>query len=114
MARSLDKYSYLIVLGILFLAGCSSTSGNVGQVQSYAFTQSEAPWIKNGEPIEFEGAFWYPQDGIEVLLDSEVNFLGEYKGVAFFSDKVDVRPYKRLYTKFGRNQFRYYEKQKNQ
>ena len=44
------------------------------------------------------------------FLDSEVSVVGEYQSVQFFIDKVDVRPYERLYTKFGRNKFRLFEK----
>ena len=93
-----------------FVAGCQSTGGNVGHVQSYSMTAIEAEWIRNGEPMEFEDELWYPVDDIESFLDSEVSVVGEYKGVQFFIDKVDVRPYERLYTKFGRNKFRLFEK----
>jgi len=70
----------------------------------------EAEWIRNGKPIEFEGEFWYPQDAIEVLLDQEVYLVGEYKGVQFFIEKSDVRPYKAVFTKFDRNKFRVFRK----
>ena len=101
----------LMAVGLLivFVAGCHRASGNIGQVQSYAILASEPEWIRNGEPIVFEGEKWYPQDGTDGLQDAEVLLLGEYRGVSFFIDKEDVRPYKRLYTKFGRNKFRYFE-----
>ena len=105
-----------VSLYLIFLAGCNSISGaggNVGQVQSYPAVSIEAQWIRNGEPIEFANELWYPQDGVETLLDSEVYLLGEYKGVQFFAEKIDVFPLERIYTKFGRNKFRYYEKHKN-
>jgi hypothetical protein len=70
---------------------------------------SESEWIRNGEPIEFEGKAWHPQDGIESLQDSEVLLMGTYRDVRFFIDKLDVRPYDRLYTKFDTNKFRYFE-----
>ena len=92
------------------LAGCVTTQGNVGQMSNYAVPIDEAEWIRNGEPIEFEGELWYPQDGFDVFLDNEVLKLEEYKGVEFFVDRTDVRPYNRLYTKFDRNKFRYFEK----
>jgi len=99
-----------IFLFFLF-SGCqSATPGNVGHVHSYPIPSVEAEWIRNGEPIEFEEALWYPADDVEVFLDSEMSQVGEYRGVPFFIDKFDVRPYNRIYTKFGRNQFRYYEK----
>ncbi len=102
----------LIMAAIAVGAGCtgSSTQGNVGTFQRYTFTAVEPQWIRDGEPIEFEGEKWYPQDGMESLEDSEVSLMGEYKGTQFFIDKLDVRPYARLYTKLGRNQFRFFEK----
>ena len=101
----------MTLLSILLLVGCFSTEkGNVGRFQSYPIPSIEAAWIRNGEPIEFEGELWYPADGVESLMDSEVQILGEYKGVQYFADKVDVRPYQRLYTKFENNKFRYYKK----
>ena len=73
---------------------------------------SEAEWIRNGEPVEFEGERWYPQDGIENLLDSEVYQVGEYRSVPVFVEMTDVKPYDRLYTKFSKNKFRFFEKKK--
>ena len=104
---------FSVLIFTLFLTGCLSSQGNIGQVQSYAVPLVEAEWIHQGEPIIYEDEKWYPQDGTESLLDGEVYFLGTYKDVQFFSDKEDVLPLKRLYTKFGRNKFRYYEKKEN-
>lgn len=98
---------------LMILAGCHTIEGNSGQVQSFGAPSLESKWIRDGEPIEFEGFNWYPSDGIELFLDSEVRLIGEYRGVQFFVDKQDVRPYNRLYTKFARNQFRYFEKREN-
>ncbi len=107
MAQKLKISSLLF---IFFIFGCK-TQGNVGSLQSY--TISEEPlWIRNGEPIEFEQQSWYPADGVESLLDSEVQLLGEYRGTQFFVEKIDVRPYNRLYTKFGRNKFRIFQLKK--
>lgn len=88
--------------------GCAQNVGNTGQVYSFPVASVEAPWIRNGEPIEFEGLRWYPQSDVEVFQDFEMLPLGEYRGVPFFAPKVDIRPYKRVYTKFGHNQFRYF------
>lgn len=101
-----------LIFSLLFVTGCVTKTGNVGNLQSYSAPALEAKWIRDGEPIEFEGALWYPADGIESLMDSEVYHIGEYKGAQFFIDKLDVRPYERLYTKYGKNQFRYFEKEK--
>ena len=103
----------LVLLLTVIFPGCtSSQNGNIGNLQSYSTPVKEADWIRNGQPLEFEGEMWYPQDGIESLLDAEVLLLGEYQGVQIFVDKQDVRPFNRLYTKFNKNQFRYFEKQK--
>lgn len=98
-----------ILLSLSFFVGCS-TSRTFQEQQIYSFYFPEPQWIRSGEPIEFEGELWYPQDGAEGLLDSEVLLMGEYYGVEFFIDLLDVRPFNRLYTKFGRHQFRYFEK----
>ena len=95
----------ITLIAALFCVGCQTTGGNIGRLQSYPTTSIEAEWIRNGEPITFEEEQWYPADSVEGFLDSEMMPIGTYKDVRFFIDKVDVRPYKRLYTKFGRNQF---------
>jgi hypothetical protein len=103
----------VIVLGLL-MAGCvRMKSGNDGQLQSYAAPTVEAGWIRIGEPIDFDGRKWYPQDDTESLLDSEVYQVGENKGVPIFVEKIDAKPYDRLYTKFANGRFRYYERMKN-
>ena len=94
----------------IILGGCFTTKGNEGDMNKFSTPKIEADWILNGEPIEFEGESWYPQDGFDILLATEVYRIGEYKGVEFFVDRTDVRPYNRLYTKFGQNKFRYFEK----
>jgi len=100
----------VILCAIFATAGCQSTSGNTGRKPNYALSSIEAEWIRNGEPIKFEGELWYPADGIEGFLDSEMRLMGTHQGVEFFIDKVDVRPFNRLYTKFGKNKFRFFEK----
>src|SRR3989338_4184938 len=111
---SSDLYRlWSVVYGLLWLVGCAQAPGNVGNLQSYLVSSVEAQWIRDGEPLEFEGERWYPADGTEGFLDAEVYSLGEYRGVQFFADKVDVRPFERLYTKFGKNRFRYFERSKS-
>ena len=110
----MDMKGATLITLLLFLSmvGCQSAGGNVGHLQSYPMKATEAEWIRNGEPIEFEDESWYPADDIESFLDSEVSLVGEYQDIQFFIDKIDVRPYERLYTKFGRNKFRFFEKRK--
>ena len=105
----------MVILAVtFFLTGCQTTGGNVGDLKSYPITSIEAEWIRNGDPIMFEEELWYPVDSVENFLDAEMMLAGTYKDVRFFIDKVDVRPYDRLYTKFGRNQFRFFEKRKKE
>ena len=109
----------LLKAGILIfffsvMTGCVTASmSNSGQMGMYSAPEEEAEWIRNGEPIEFDGKLWYPQDGTENLLDSEMYLMEEYRGVQFFAEKTDVKPYDRLYTKFSRNHFRYFEVKKD-
>ena len=101
-----------VLLGLALLAsGCGHTKGNAGNLQTYVIPKEEPLWIRQGDPLVFEGRRWYPQDNVEVLKDSELRPLGEYRGTQFFVEKVDVRPYRRLYTKFGPNLFRVFEQQ---
>ena len=107
----IQKYMIVILGGTLFVsaAGCqTTTAGNDGQLQSYSFASVEPQWIREGEPLEYEGSLWYPADDTETLLDTEVTVMMEYRGMQVFIEKVDVKPYDRLYTKFGKNRFRYY------
>ena len=104
----------MVGFGLLFivLSGCAGkVKGNVGHMENYRVSSKEAEWIRNGEPIEFEDKSWYPQDGFDILLDAEMILLGEYREVQFFAQKLDIRPFNLLYTKFGRNKFRVYRKQ---
>jgi len=108
-----------LCLGLLFIltgfsGGCSSLNlGNSGQVQSYPAPVIEAGWIREGGPIEYDGYKWYPVNDYEVLQDSEVFQITEYKGVQVFVEKIAVKPYERIYTKFDKNKFRYYERHNN-
>ena len=104
----------LLFMFIGFLSGCASmNSGNNGQVQSYPYPAIEAVWIRGGEPIEYDGSRWYPVNDYEVLQDSEVFQISEYKGVRIFVEKTAVKPYERIYTKFDKNKFRYFERNDN-
>ena len=104
----------LMFIFIGFLGGCASVnSGNNGQVQTYPSPVIEAGWIRDGKPIEYDGSRWYPVNDYEVLQDSEVFRIGEYKGVQIFVEKIAVKPYERLYTKFDKNKFRYFERKDN-
>ena len=106
-------------LGLMFmltgsLTGCSTLgSGNNGQVQSYPSPVIEAAWIRNGEAIEYGGYRWYPVNDYEILQDTEVYQVAEYKGVQVFVEKIATKPYARIYTKFDKNKFRYFERHEN-
>ena len=103
---------WFIIIG--FLGGCTTVSpGNDGQVQSYTAPVIEPEWIRNGEPIEYDGNKWYPVNDFEILQDSEVFQIAEYKGVQIFVEKIATKPYERIYTKFDKNKFRYFERRDN-
>ena len=104
----MNKIFLFVLCFVLF--GCMHLEQNVGNMAKHAIPDIEADWIQNGEPIEFDEHLWYPQDRFDILLDSEVYFKGEYLGVNFFVEKSDVRPYNKIFTKFGRNKFRVYKK----
>ncbi len=70
----------------------------------------ESQWIRNGEPIIFEDEAWYPKDVIENLKDEEMLLIFTYNGEKVYIEKREVRPYNRLYTKFGKYQFRLFER----
>ena len=98
-----------LIYASIFLMGCQSVP--VAKEHPWGSrAPTEAEWIRNGQPIEFEGELWFPADAIENLLDSEVYLVGEYRGVQIFVEFADVRPYNRLYTKFAKNKFRFFEK----
>jgi hypothetical protein len=104
------RIGLLICVLLLFLfwgAGCATSS----EIKpGYSDAGLEAQWIRDGQPLEFENEWWYPTDFMETFLTDEVYPLGEYKGVQFFADKADVRPYQRLYTRFSRLKYRVFEK----
>ena len=106
------------VLAVVFLVlGCcscvSSSQGNSGLLQSYAAPVIEAGFIRNGEPIIYEAQQWFPVRDTENLLDTEVYQIGEYRDVQIFVDKLDIKPYERIYTKFAKGKFRYFVRPKN-
>ena len=104
----------LCLLSASFAGGCASVStDNDGQIQSYPAPVIEAGWIRDGEPIEYDGNKWYPVNDYEVLQDSEVFQIAEYKGVQVFVEKIDTKPYERIYTKFDKNKFRYFERRED-
>jgi hypothetical protein len=70
----------------------------------------EAQWIRMGEPIIFEDEAWYPTDDVENLLDQEVIIMGLYREIPFYIEKRDVRPFNRIYTKFGYHKYRVFLK----
>lgn len=104
--RKIYPYSYLVMF-LLVLSGCVTS---LERKEIYPLPVIEAEWIRNGQPLEFEKTLWHPVDIVENLLDDEVYLLGEYRGTQFFAEKADVRPYQRMYTKFGKHKFRVFEK----
>ena len=106
------KTFFLLIISIM-LFGCSPVKENARATGVFAVPEQEARWIREGEPIKYEEKLWYPQDRLDILLDSEVYYEGEYRGVPFFVEKVDIKPYSRILTKFGRNRFRVFRPKKD-
>jgi hypothetical protein len=104
----------MVIVVVVFLSagGCVTTPVRKQQGVHFVAPVKESEWIRNGEPVEFEGEMWYPQDDIEILEDSEMLLIGNYEETQLFIEKVDVRPYNRLYTKFGQHKFRIFKKLK--
>ena len=102
------------IFGIIFislaLGGCALSDKNATTAESWSYPLSEPDWVREGQPIDYDGAKWFPTRDVENLLDSEVYPLGEYKGVKFFFDRTDIKPFERIYTQFGRNRYRAFEK----
>jgi hypothetical protein len=112
--RTIKSYfAFFSLVIIIFLLGCTGTLTRASKDRPYPFSEVEASWIQDGQPIVFENEAWNPKDDVDVLTDQEVFLLGEYQGVQFFVEKADVRPYNRLYTKFAENRFRIFTKNKN-
>ena len=109
------RFLGVVLMMVLLCSSCTSInqSNNNGLLQSYAVPVIEASWIRNGEPIVYEGQQWIPVRDTENLLDTEVYQVGEYKNVQIFVDKSDVKPYERIYTKFAKGKFRYFVRPKN-
>ena len=101
----------LVFLCLASLAGCALPERGDGPASTImtATQLIEPVWIRNGEPIIFEGEDWFPTDEVENLLDNEVYLAGTYRDVPFFLEKTDVRPFDRLYTHFSKNRYRAFE-----
>jgi len=101
--------TYLGFIVLYVLVGCQTTADHSEWGMKTTDPYAEASWIRQGEPIMYNNEAWYPADDVETLLDSEVIYIGAYRNVRFYIAKVDVYPYNRLYTVFGKNQYRYFE-----
>ncbi|MFH0753250.1 MAG: hypothetical protein V2A70_01645 [Candidatus Omnitrophota bacterium] len=106
--------TYRMLLGfmllVLFFGGCALSQRTDGPAIISAAQLQEPVWIRNGEPIIFEGEKWFPTDEVESILDTEVYQAGMYRDVMFYLEKTDVRPFERAYTRFAKNRYRAFEK----
>jgi len=104
------SFQGLFKFGILFLLitifGCASYEP--GKFRG-DFPIKESAWIKEGQPIIFENQSWYPTEDIENLLDSEMDLLGQYNEVPFYIERSQIKPFNRVYTKFGNHQYRLFK-----
>lgn len=104
ISRSLFRLGLLSLL--ILVSGCVSYAP--GQFRG-DFPIKESAWIKEGQPIIFEDRSWYPTEDVENLLDSEMDLLGEYKDVPFYIERRQIKPFNRIYTKFGNHQYRLFK-----
>ncbi len=107
------KLKLFLIIGCVVLVGCFPKSHPDYLPQIYKAPDTEAPWIRSGEPLVYQDRKWMAADDTESLTDMEVLKVGEYQDVEFFAAKEDVEPYQRLYTKFGRNRYRYFLPEKS-
>ncbi len=101
----MKKIIFILFILAMFFAGCANLNRD-----NLNDSVIESQWIRNGEPIIFEEEAWYPKDVIENLKDGEMLLIFTYNGEGVYIEKREVRPYNRLYTKFGKYQFRGFEK----
>jgi len=101
---------FMMIGAALLVSGCVLSQGGPERSLTSSYPLTEPQWVRDGQPIEFEGALWYPTDNVEGLLDTEVYQVGEYKSVPCYLDKMDVKPFDRLYTRFAKNHYRAFEK----
>ena len=100
---------FLMCFSLVLLGGCVLPQrGNEPSIAT-STQLTEPVWIRNGEPIVFEAEDWFPTDEVENLLDAEVYEAGMFRGVPFYIDKTDVRPFERIYTHFSKNRYRAFE-----
>lgn len=109
----MKNFSLLLLLagGLVLLGGCSA-SKTVNSSALRGGMGIEPEWVRNGEPVHFEGEDWYPTDDVENLFDSEVYRAGEYRSTVIYLEKVDVRPFARVYLYFGPDRYRACEQRK--
>ncbi len=99
----------VLLLGIFTAAGCFLPSRALDQHANMPAISLEPEWIRNGEPLEIEKTIWYPTDEVERLMEDEMVQIGVFRNVAVFIERVDVKPYARVYTRFDRSRYRSFE-----
>jgi hypothetical protein len=92
-----------VMLALLACAGCAAPREKV---------PAEPDWIREGQPLVYEGANWLPQRRSEVFAESDLEQVGEYRGVPFFAERADLKPYATLYTTLGPYEYRAFKKER--
>ncbi|MEI6437462.1 MAG: hypothetical protein WCO69_01780 [Candidatus Omnitrophota bacterium] len=98
-----------MMLLVLAGGGCSMPSRSLDNGAAALVAPVEAEWIRNGQPMEFDDLTWYPTDDVERLLDNEMYKIGQYKDVPVFIERIEVKPYARVYTRFEKGRYRAFE-----
>ena len=104
------RYFVLLCAAVLFLAGTGCGLSPKTGVEDVGYPLMEPEWIRNGETVEFDNEMWYPTREVENLLEYEVYPLVELKGVQFYIERTDIKPFQRLYTYFAKDRYRAFEK----
>ncbi len=99
----------LLLVLLMIVSGCGLPRRGDGLLPAASDRLAEPDWIRNGEPLVFEAAEWFPTDEVENLLPAEVFEVGVFRGVPYYIEKTDVRPFDRLYTYFSPNRYRAFE-----
>ncbi len=92
-------------------SGCAMPKRTMESGFDASFRATEPAWIREGEAIEIEMNTWVPTDEVERLLDSEMIPIGQYRETVVFIERVDVKPYARMYTRYERGRYRVFEPQ---
>jgi hypothetical protein len=104
LVKFLFAFSILISLGLIL--GCEVPTAYTRA----QFAVNEPPWIREGQPIIYNNQNWYPSEEVENFTDGEMEYVATYNDAPFYVEKRQVKPFNRIYTKFGYHKYRIFLK----